>query len=116
MNIRYRFLIALFLTFLHVLPNAHAQDYTKWGLPDGATMRLGKGGITGNIAFSPDGTRLAVGSSIGIWIYDIRPGQVKELDLIAGHTQSIHSIAYAPDASTIASSSNDGTILLWEIR
>ncbi|MXV73722.1 hypothetical protein F4Z99_05520, partial [Candidatus Poribacteria bacterium] len=107
------FLIILFCALYLLLPNVPAQDYIKWSLPDGATMRLGKGSI-GNIAFSPNGTRLAVGSAIGIWIYDVRPGKAKELDFIAGHTQSILSIAYSPDASTIAaSSSNDGTVNLW---
>ena len=49
------FLTTLFLTFSLLIPNASAQDYNTWGLPDGATMRLGKGKRTGNIAFSPDG-------------------------------------------------------------
>ena len=57
-------------------------DYTQWQLPEGAKSRLGKGKITGNVAFSPDGARLAVGSAIGIWIYDVRPGKEKELDLL----------------------------------
>ena len=37
-------------------------DYTKWQLPEGAKARLGKGGITENVVFSPDGNRLAIGS------------------------------------------------------
>ena len=44
-----------------------AQDYTQWSLPEGAKARLGKGRITGNIAYSPDGTRLAMASSIEIY-------------------------------------------------
>ena len=107
------FFITLFLAFTLLLPNAPAQDYNTWSLPDGATMRLSKGRITGNIAFSPDGTRLAVSSAIGIWIYDARPGKEKELDLIASHTQPIQSIAYSPDAITIASGGSDGTVKLW---
>ena len=31
-----------------------AQDYTQWGLPDGAKARLGKGKIS-EIAYSQDG-------------------------------------------------------------
>ena len=34
---------------------AFAKDYIHWSLPDGATARLGKGAISGNIAYSPDG-------------------------------------------------------------
>ncbi len=33
-----------------------AQDYTQFGLPEGAKARLGKGAI-GEVQFSPDGSR-----------------------------------------------------------
>ena len=50
---------ALILTmfFLSILfhANVSAQDYTQWNLPEGATARLGKGTITGDIQYSPDG-------------------------------------------------------------
>ncbi len=46
--------------------SSFAQDNTQVGLPEGALARLGKGGIS-VIKFSPDGTRLAVGTSIGVW-------------------------------------------------
>ena len=39
-----------------------AQDYNRWRLPEGALMRLGKGNVR-DVAWSPDGTRLAVGTS-----------------------------------------------------
>ena len=77
-------IITLLLTFVLLLPNVSAQDYTTWSLPDGAAARLGKGWLTGNLAFSPDGNRLAVAGLIGIWLYDARPGKVKELDLLTG--------------------------------
>ena len=64
--------------------NTFAQDYTQWGLPEGAKARLGKGRISGNIAYSPDGTRLAVGSSLGIWLYDTTTYQ--EVALLTGDT------------------------------
>ena len=47
-----------------------AQDNTKVGLPEGAIARLGKGGIN-FMRFSPDGTRLAVGTDVGVWLYDV---------------------------------------------
>ncbi|MDE0017771.1 MAG: dockerin type I domain-containing protein [Candidatus Poribacteria bacterium] len=93
-------------------PNTFAQDSPQWHLPEGAKARLGKGTI-GEIAYSPDGTRLAVASSIGIWIYDAQTGE--ELDLFVGHTGEVSSIAYSPDGNTLASGSSDGTVLLWDI-
>lgn len=67
------------------------KDYTQWALPKEAKARLGKGGINA-IQFSPDGTKLAVGSNIGIWLYDVETG--KELSLFAGMCQSL---TFSPD-------------------
>ena len=86
------------------LPTSFAQDYTQWHLPEGAKLRLGKGSVQ-DIAYSPDGSRLAVASSIGIWIYDAQTGEA--LDLLTGHTGSVNSVVFSPDGSTLASADDD---------
>ena len=93
----------IFMIFLF-LSNAFAQDYTRWGLPEGAKARLGKGQISGNIAYSPDGTLLAVASGIGIWLYDAETYQVEnsrngEVALLTGHTDLVRSVAFSPDGN-----------------
>ena len=90
-----------------------SQDSQQWHLPEGAKARLGKGRIN-EIAYSPDGKRLAVASSIGIWIYDADSG--KELDLLTGHTDRVRSVAFNPNGNILASGSSDGTIHLWDAR
>ncbi len=82
-------------------------DYSQWQLPKEAKARFGKGGINA-IQFSPDGTQLAVGSNIGIWLYDVETGEEKSL--FAGMCQSL---AFSPDGKTLVSTGQDGTILLW---
>ena len=57
------------------------QHYTQWSLSPCAKKRIGKGGIN-EIRYFPDGTRLAVASTIGIWIYDVQT--CKPLELIIG--------------------------------
>ena len=102
----------LWLTTTLGLYTAEAGPNSAYmALPEGAKARLGKGHI-GEIAYSPDGNRLAVASSIGIWIYDAH--SLVELDLFTGHTDSITSIAFSPDGSTLASSSYDETVRLWD--
>ena len=91
--------------------NTYAQEYTQWGLPDGAKARLGKGRVS-EIAYSPDGTRLAVASSIGIWLYDTATHQ--EVALLTGHTFIVSRVAFSPDGRTLASGSGDNTIRLWD--
>ena len=57
------FCLTLLLT-VGILSYNFAQDNTKVGLPEGAIARLGKGGIN-LMRFSPDGTRLVVGTDVG---------------------------------------------------
>ena len=107
-------LLTLLLIPTLLLPNSTAQDVTQWHLPEGAKARFGKGGISGNIVFSPDGTQLAVATQIGIWIYDT--AAQKELKLYTGHPDEVWEIAFSPDGSTLASCGGwrDNRIYLWD--
>lgn len=55
-----------------------AQDTPQIGLPEDVIARIGKGDI-GKVQFSPDGRRLAISSSIGIWFYDPATGEALDL-------------------------------------
>ena len=85
-----------------------AEDYSQWHLPKEAKARLGKGGINA-LQFSPDGMQLAVGSNIGIWIYDVQTG--KEISMFPGMCRSL---AFSPDGRFIANGGRSG-LQLWEI-
>ena len=103
--------LPLLLALTPYLPNTFAQDSPQWHIPEGAKARLGKGRI-GEIAYSPDGRRLAVGSGIGTWIYDAQTGE--ELDLLTGHTNRVVSVSFSPDGNTLATGSWDDTARLWD--
>ena len=100
-------LFSIFLTFIlfstMYLPTGFTQDSTKWGLPEGAKARLGKG-VINTIAYSPDGSRLAVGASTGIWLYDAATGE--ERSLLSEGTGMVTSIAYSRDGKMLASAHN----------
>ena len=116
---QFSILIVLVILSLFSL-NLFAQSYTQFSLPDGAKARFGKGYISGNVAYSPDGTRLAVASSIGIWLYDTATHQ--EVALLTGHKWIVTCVAFSPDSSTLASGSGDegdtaigdSTVRLWD--
>ena len=105
------FMFSLLFVFALFLQDSFAQDSPQWRLPEGVRARLGKGRIS-EFQYSPDGTRLAVASSIGIWFYDTATFQ--EVDLFTGHTSWVTSIAYSPDGAMLASGGGreDNTIRL----
>ena len=107
------FILTFIFGLLLFLPSTFAQDYTQWNLPEGAKARLGKGQISGNIAYSPDGACLAVSTGIGIWLYDA--GTYQEVALLTGHTNQVYSVAFSPDGQTLAGGSYDETIHLWDV-
>ncbi len=84
-------------------------DYTQWELPEKAKKRLGKGWINA-IQFSPDGTQLAVGGGIGVWLYDVSTG--KEISLFPGICRAL---AFSPDGRFLVNGGDD-TTTLWEVE
>ena len=97
-----------------VLPlTSFAQDNTKVGLPEGAIARLGKGGIN-LMRFSPDGTRLAVGTDIGVWLYDVP--DAKETALFTEHPGQVNALAFSTDGKILATGGfNNPIIQLWDL-
>ena len=85
------------------------KDWTQWALPEKAKARLGKGGIN-VLQFSPDGTQLALGTNIGVWLYDVATG--KEMSMFPGMCQSL---AFSPDGRFLASGRTSGSGKLWEV-
>ncbi len=74
-----------------------------------------------SVAFSPDGSTLAVGRTVDgygrsagiVRLWDVSTGE--NIHTLEGHTDDVNSVAFSPDGRTLASGSSDGTVLLWEI-
>lgn len=105
--------IVLIILLISFITNSFAQDYTQWHLPDGATMRLGKGEIN-DIKFSPDGNHLAVATSIGIWIYDVQT--LKEITFFRSERYTINAISFIDNGEKLLSASELGPTLTWKLN
>jgi WD40 repeat protein len=79
-------------------------------------LTLGSTGssLTSQLAFSPDGRRLALlaGGSNVVRVRDARSG--KDLLFLRGHTDSVSCVAFSPDGQQLASGSHDNTVRVWD--
>ena len=84
------------------------------------TLQGGQGSVV-DLAFSPDGQRIAGAFSNGtatVWAVK-RPttGETptaSKLFELQGHTASVNSIAFSPEGARLATGSADGTVRLWD--
>lgn len=81
------------------------------GLPNGAKSRLGRGKIN-QVKFFPDGKRLAVVSSIGVWIYDSETGEA--LELITEGNSPVTTMTISTDGKLFATSCENKSIQVWD--
>ena len=116
------YIVYLFIPCL-LLSSGFAQEWTaSWHLPEGANARLGKGRLT-NILFSDDGTRVAVSTPIGIWVYDVQTRDAVSLfreiqtgEMTSGFMMSKKPpeiLAFSPDAVRIASA-HGNRVYVWD--
>ncbi len=70
------------------------------------------------IAYSPDGTEIAVACKYGVWLYD--PILNKEITLLdrnmGGHEGQVEGVRYSPDGNILVSNGDGGPVRLWDIK
>ena len=87
------------------------SDFRTWHLPDAASIRLNQG-LAEDIAFFRSGEMLAVGTHVGIWLYDVATS--REVALLP--TRRIWDMAISQDGRILAScGANKDWIRVWEV-
>ncbi|MEO2003239.1 MAG: WD40 repeat domain-containing protein, partial [Candidatus Poribacteria bacterium] len=67
-----------------------------------------------SVAFSPNGSTLASGSSGGaVQLWDV--SNREEIATLQGHISPVLSVGFSPDGATLASGSRDNTARLWDV-
>ncbi len=69
------------------------------------------GGWVYSMSASPDGTKVYCSSGNGVNCWDLAEG--KRIAELGGHLQAVRDVAVSPDGKTIATGSQDTTVLLW---
>jgi WD40 repeat protein len=75
------------------------------------TLTVSSAGVL-SVAFSPDGTRLAMTGQTVVHIWDLTTN--KEKRILKGHIGSTYSVAFSPDGSRLATAGQDGTVRIWD--
>ena len=83
------------------------------GLPPQVNYRLGKGGIN-VMQFSPDGSKLAVGSSVGAWVYDIETGE--GIPMQFNQPRNITTLTFSTDGKSLTTCGYNSRIQIWDIH
>ena len=93
--------------------NFDDSKISKWALPEGAIARLGRGDIR-DMAFSPDEQYFAVGSTMGLWIYQYATSS--PIVLLETDRGFIDSVTFSPDGRWIASYTYLQALRIWDIH
>jgi WD40 repeat protein len=115
MKIRALFL-ALFLLIASV--QVQAQDDLQVITADNAAQlqeltRYGDGQFTSALAWSPDGNTLAVGGTLGVWLYDVQDWNT--LPQFIDLDQAVQFVVFSPDGSLLAILTAE-MVHLWDIE
>ena len=94
------------------LVSANGDDVTTWALPEGAIARLGRG--SGDMAFSPDGQYFAVGTAIGLWLYELPT--LSPIALWNTERGMTGSITFSPDSRRIVMRTFAENVIVWNIQ
>ena len=99
------------------LASSAEEDGTMklWDVSTGTEIWTNDGNFSSNVAFSPDGRTLALGSSDGtVTLWNI--SNHTKIRTLEGHFGRVTSVEFSSDGYTLASGSIDDTIRLWRVQ
>ena len=93
--------------------SVNGNDVTTWALPEGAVARLGRGREP-SMVFSPDGKRLVIGNSLGLWLYDLTT--LSPIALWETERGMVGRTAFSSNGKWIAASNSDQILKVLDIQ
>ena len=93
--------------------STNGADVTTWALPEGAIARLGRG-CEPDMTFSGDGQLLAIGTAMGLWLYDLET--LSPIALWETERGMTFHIAFSPNGKWIAACNSDKILKILDIQ
>ena len=100
-------------TSIFASEDANNVDATTWALPDGAIARLGRGSEP-KMTFAPDGQSLAIGTCLGIWLYDLET--LSPVALLEAERGVVESVAFSSNGKWIAASFSGQMLKILDVQ
>lgn len=75
--------------------------------------RLGRGTIN-QVALSPDGTTVALATTLGIWVHNA--ASIAVVPILWIETPDVLGLVYSPDGMQLATSNGQGEVMLWNVE
>ena len=95
------------------LRSIDGEDVTTWALPEGSIARLGRGSVR-DMAFSPNRHYFAVGTAIGLWLYELPTlSPIALWDTERGMTDSV---TFSPDNRQIVTYTFAEDLKIWDVQ
>ena len=94
-------------------PPQYDNNVANSALPNSAITRFGRGYVH-DITFFPKGDLFAVGTRIGIWLYELPT--MSPIGLWETERGLVSSVAVSPDGRFLASGNWDGNVKVWDIQ
>jgi hypothetical protein len=83
-----------------------------WNLREAHSLELGPKAAVNVLLFSPDGSRLLVGSSDGVArLWDVETGRL--IKAMVGHSAGVRSAVFSADGLIVATGDDDGGLRVW---
>jgi WD40 repeat protein len=92
----------------------YTSTVTLWNASSGAEVRiLILDQSVSCMAFSADGTMLAIGTGNDIQVFEVSSGL--PLATLSGHSGPPMTVAFAPDGYSLVSAGQDNQVILWQV-
>ncbi|MXV82581.1 hypothetical protein F4X88_09130 [Candidatus Poribacteria bacterium] len=90
------------------------KDVATWRLPNGAIARLGRGSVN-DLAISQDRKYFAVGTDIGVWVYDY--SMLVPIALWDTERGMVTTVDFSPNESRwLVTGNADGILKVWDLH